>query len=207
MLLKTKILFGALSLIVFGLSLLAFLYYRGDSLSITPSISPSPVPPVSPSPEVSASPTPAVSPSPETSPTSAPESAKVTAMRQAVAEFETAYQSRNKTKLLTEEMVPPITQDDKNEQSRLLKGQDLSGIPGGPTLFESSVVSEVPTAYTVTAIDEAATTVNVNETITVNGQAKTRVRVFYLQETQGLYLVSRYTRAGQNGMYSGLYVD
>jgi len=204
MFLKTKILLLALGLIVFGLSLLAFLYYRGDSLSITPFISPTPAPSISPTTSPLPSANPSESPTPAASPTATPESAKVTAMRQAVAEFETAYQSRNKSKLLNEEMVPPVTQDDKNEQSRLLKGQDLAGIPGGPTLFESATVSEVPTAYTISAIDETNTTVNVVETVAAG---KTRPRTLYLQETQGLYLVSRYTRANQNGMYSGLYVD
>ncbi len=204
--LRVRFLVIAACLIVAGITLLSFLYYQGKPLNLSPAVSPSTllVPVVEGSGTPSASPSAIASPSP--TPSLSPEEL---AARAAVDQFEAAYKAKNKSKLLTSLMTDPFNQAEKDEQSRLLSGQDTKGVPGGPTLFESATVSQIPQSYTVTSVDGG--TVVVKEHVIASDQGKTsqadRTRTFELVKQNGADIVDRYLRPGSTDKYGGFSVD
>lgn len=198
--------------------LAVFMYKRQSGSGGTPSPSPtaeiSPVSTSSPSLSPSASPSftstltpsPSSSVSPSLTPTfvPTPSSTFSDSAQHFVDGFYVSYTAR-RTDQLAADFTPDTTTNDQFYHSTLFKGVDPSGVPGGPTLFETSSASQGIKSYTIVGKVQQGTNwvVTVNEQrLDESGQAAgQKVTVMTLVSSGNSWLISSYIYQGGSGKY------
>jgi hypothetical protein len=195
-------------------------YYSGSKKNdttqqqTTPTPSPSPtgdevstVDDSSPSPSAVASPTPSASPNspvPTTQAITLPDSAKTF-----ITNFYAAYKAKDRDRL-AELFTSDTTNELKSLHSTLFKGVDLSGNPGGPTLFSTNSASQVATSYSIlgSAPQGSNWVVTVREQrVDASGASipdqTTLITLVPATSGQGTWLIDSYTHAAGSGKYEG----
>lgn len=198
------------ALIIFGVGLMAVnsrnnaeevVQEDGDSSPVPtalPTITPTPVPTLIPSP----SPTASLLPIKEF-PASAEEMVKA---------FMQAFQSANRTKMETY-FAPDSTNENVSLRSRLFNGVDNNGLPGGPTLFDTSSASQKVVSFEILEkkvggtkleiiVRETRTDIQSGETLSPQ---QTKLVLVPKDTEQKAWLIESYTRvAGTTGKYDAL---
>ena len=136
---------------VLAIGLVAYTWPKRPTASITTLASPTPVPTVVTEPSIqpssSLSPTPRPTSSSIPSPSSSPDSLPAS-ISQTLTVFYAAFKAQNASEL-AKMFVPDTTPEMKSLNSRLFKGVDTNGIPGGPTLFQTNSAGEIAISYVV----------------------------------------------------------
>ena len=184
--------------------------------SPTGQTSPTPELPVETIPEPSSSP--AVQPSATATATETPRSNTETATlpdsaRAVLANFYAAYKDKDRERLETF-FTPDTTDELRSLRSRLFKGIDPQGNPGGPTLFATNSASQVATNYRIlgSAAQDANWIVTLEED-RVGGTGEeiadevTLITMVRASSDQTKWLIDMYSHVRSSGKYDGFLLE